>query len=135
MKWRWTIESSWAIRPAKGMWYQVVSPPNIPWSRLSWAGNVHSATVQEATPSAIQKATFCTRGAATSSAPAGALRQPMKAASRPTAMQTTTIQPSVRMLSVPSSCSERISSAMAIVRSARRASAPENSGTIQRRSQ
>src|SRR3954447_12477048 len=31
------------------MWYQVVSPPNMPWSRLSWEGNDHSATVQEAT--------------------------------------------------------------------------------------
>ncbi len=117
------------------MWYQVVSPPNIPWSRLSWAGNVHSATVQEATPSAIQKATLCTRGAATSSAPPARSASRSAAASRPTPMQPTTVQPSVRMLSVPSSCSARISSAVAIVRSARRASAPENSGTIQRRSQ
>ncbi len=50
-------------------------------------------------------------------------------------MQTTTIQPSRRMLSVPNSSSETISSATAIVASASRASAPENSGTIQRRSQ
>ena len=31
------------------MWYQVVSPPNMPWSRLSSEGKVHSATVKEAT--------------------------------------------------------------------------------------
>ena len=50
-------------------------------------------------------------------------------------MQTTTIQPRRRMLSVPSSSSEMDSRATAIVASARRARAPENSGTIQRRSQ
>ena len=50
-------------------------------------------------------------------------------------MQTTTIQPSRRMLNVPSSSSEMTSSATASVASPSRASAPENSGTIQRRSQ
>jgi len=50
-------------------------------------------------------------------------------------MQKRTIQPSRRMLSVPRICSEMTSSATAIVASASRASAPENSGTIQRRSQ
>ncbi len=50
-------------------------------------------------------------------------------------MQTTIVQPIVRMLSVPSSSSERTSRPTAIVASASRASAPENSGTIQRRSQ
>ena len=117
------------------MWYQVVSPPNIPWSRLSWAGKVHSATVKEATPSAIQSAIVCTFGAATALASAGALRHPTSAANSPTAMQTTTIHPNRRMLSVPSDSSETISRATAIVASASRARAPENSGTIQRRSQ
>ena len=50
-------------------------------------------------------------------------------------MQKTTIQPSCRMLSVPRISSATISSATAIVASASRARAPENSGTIQRRSQ
>ena len=53
------------------MWYQVVSPPNMPRSRLSCAGKVHSATTQEATPSAISRATVCTCGALTSRRLAG----------------------------------------------------------------
>ena len=61
--------------------------------------------------------------------------QPSRAARRPIAMQTTIVQPTVRMLRLPSSSSETTSSATAIVASASRASAPENSGTIQRRSQ
>ena len=117
------------------MWYQVVSPPNIPWSRLSWAGKVHSATVKEATAIAIQSAIVPTFGAITAWPSRGALRQPTNAASRPMAMVTTMIQPSSRTLSVPRISSERISRAIAIVTSARRARAPENSGTIQRRSQ
>jgi len=91
--------------------------------------------VKEATPSAIRRATVCTRGAAISPATRGAMRRPSQAAARPTATQTTTIQPSRRMLSVPSSSSETTSSATASVASPSRASAPENSGTIQRRSQ
>ncbi len=50
-------------------------------------------------------------------------------------MQTRIVQPTVRMLRLPSSSSETTSSPTAIVASASRASAPENSGTIQRRSQ
>jgi hypothetical protein len=117
------------------MWYQVVSPPNMPWSRLSCEGKVHSATVKEATASAITRAIVCTCGALISRPSLGALRQPSRAPSRPMPMQTTTIQPVRRMLSVPSSSSARTSSPTAIVASASRASAPENSGTIQRRSQ
>jgi hypothetical protein len=134
VKWSGAIVPSWAIRAAKGMWYQVVSPPNMPASRLSWAGKVHSAIAHEATPKAVQKASLETWGAAISALP-GALLQPSQAARRPVATQPAIVQPSVRMPSVPSSCRARISSAVAIVTSARRASAPENSGTIQRRSQ
>ena len=50
-------------------------------------------------------------------------------------MQTITIQPVRRMLSEPSSSSESTSRPVPIVASASRARAPENSGTIQRRSQ
>ena len=117
------------------MWYQVVSPPNMPWSRASWDGKVHSATTQEATPSAISSAAVCTCGAPTSRSCEGALVQPSSAAPRPIAMQMTIVQPTVRISNVPSSCRARISRATASVASARRASAPENSGTIQRRSQ
>ena len=135
MKWRWIVECSWAIVAAKGMWYQVVSPPNIPWSRLSCEGKVHSAIVKEATPRAMKRAIVPTFGAGTSSPSRGALRQPSSAPSSPTAIVKTMIQPSRRMLSVPRISSETTSSATAIVASASRARAPENSGTIQRRSQ
>ncbi len=137
MKCRWTVECSWAIVAANGMWYQVVSPPNIPWSRLSWEGKVHSAIVKEATPTAISRAIACTCGAPTSSAwPSfGARQRPSAAAPSPTAIVTTMIHPTRRMLSEPSSSSERISSATPQVASASRARAPENSGTIQRRNQ
>ncbi len=135
MKCRWTVDPSWAIRAANGMWYQVVSPPNMPLSRLSWDGKVHSATVNEATPSASRSAIDCTVGAFTSRLSAGAMRHPIHAASSPIPMQTRTVQPSRRMLSVPSTSREAIRRATARVASARRASAPENSGTIQRRSQ
>jgi len=107
----------------------------MPKSRSSCEGKVHSATVKEATPSAISRAIVCTRGAATSRPSRPAIAQPSNAASRPMPMPKTTIQPIVRMLSEPSSSSERSSSATAIVASARRARAPENSGAIQRRSQ
>jgi hypothetical protein len=91
--------------------------------------------VKEATPTASSRKIICTLGADTSRPSGDALRHPIQAASSPTPMQTRTVQPIVRMLSVPSSSSERISRATAIVASARRASAPENSGAIQRRSQ
>ncbi len=81
------------MKAENGMWYQVVSPPNIPESRLAWAGKVHSATVKEATPSAIRKAIVSTRGASTSRPSRGAFARPSQAAPRPTAMQKTTIQP------------------------------------------
>ena len=48
-------------------------------------------------------------GRSTSRRPAGAIRQPSSAASRPTAMLKKTIQPSRRMLSVPRISSERTS--------------------------
>ena len=117
------------------MWYQVVSPPNMPASRLSCEGKVHSATVNEATPSASMKAIQWTRGAATSLRPPGAIRRPSQAAPRPIPMQPTITQPVCRMLSEPSSSSESTSRATASVASPSRARAPENSGAIQRRSQ
>ena len=73
--------------------YQVVSPPNMPKSRLDWDGKVHSATVKEATPTAISSAIVSTRGACTSCRPRGALARPSAAAPSPTATQKTTIQP------------------------------------------
>ncbi len=56
------------------MWYQVVSPPNIPWSRFSWDGNVHSAIVKEATAIARISAHLATAGAFTSSPWSGAFQ-------------------------------------------------------------
>ncbi len=93
MKCSGAVEWSWAIAAEKGMWYQVVSPPNMPKSRLDWDGKVHSATVKEATPSAIRKAIVSTRGASTSRPLRGALARPSAAAPSPTAIQKTTIQP------------------------------------------
>ncbi len=93
MKCSGTVEWSWAIAAEKGMWYQVVSPPNMPKSRLDWVGKVHSATVKEATPIAIRRAIVSTRGAATSRRSPGALERPSQAAPRPTPTQKTTIQP------------------------------------------
>ena len=74
MKCRWTVECSCAIVAASGMWYQVVSPPNIPWSRFSWDGNVHSAIVKEATATARISAHLATGGALTSSPRSGAFQ-------------------------------------------------------------
>ena len=68
------IEPSWTNRAEAGMWYQVVSPPNMPWSRLSWVGKLHSATAQEATASATSIAQVGTAGAAIGSTPRGAKR-------------------------------------------------------------
>ncbi len=117
------------------MWYQVVSPPNMPRSRLSWEGKVHSATVKEATPRAISKATrlHLRRGDFVALAGRHAPAEPGRA--EPDADADDDDPAESSMLSVPSSSSERTSRATAIVASASRASAPENSGTIQRRSQ
>ncbi len=68
------MECSCAIVAAKGMWYQVVSPPNMPRSRFSCEGKVHSATVKEATASARISAHLATAGGFTSSPRAGAIR-------------------------------------------------------------
>ncbi len=103
MKWSGIVDPSWANRAANGMWYQVVSPPNMPKSRFCWAGKVHSATTQEATPIATSSAAIWTFGALTALDSAGAIHQPRAAAPRPKAMQTRIVQPLVRMLSEPSS--------------------------------
>ena len=108
-------------RAASGMWYQVVSPPNMPWSRLSWVGKVHSATHQEATAIATRKAQVGTAGAAICSTSRGANFQASPAPASGITMHAAVIQASFSSPTEPISCSEMISSAKAIVSSERRA--------------